>query len=429
MRRIVERNRWLTAIALMASVLCLGAAARANDGNEVVEVTPVEMGVETRPVVLSRVASKMRPGQVIGSAKAGLLCVPNSPVLYDSNAALVQQERLTRAFYAEVSAAGFTSPVDPDNLFPEDPPATEYLVAASIEAVNLDGCFPYAGMGDVASVKGTASYTVEWQIYSGLERKVIAKVRTDSVFTIKKSRTGAIAALSEGAFAINARKFLASPEFRSAFIGAARAPEPIAKLPGLKPIPYVNRNTGPSTISDGIGAVVALISGGSHGSGFLIDASGLLLTNHHVVGQSKYLKVRWSDGVETLGEVIRSDPRRDVALVKTDPRGRAPLKLSGKIPASGEDVYAIGAPIEQTLQSSVTKGVVSATRVRDGLNFIQSDVTINGGNSGGPLLDKDANVVGVCVSGLGTADGALVGINFFIPLRDALEFLALEPQA
>jgi S1-C subfamily serine protease len=145
------------------------------------------------------------------------------------------------------------------------------------------------------------------------------------------------------------------------------------------------------------------------------------------VGQSKYLKVRWPDGFETVGEVLRSDAKRDVALVKTDPRGRLPLKLSLTAPAPGEDVYAIGTPLDPKLQSSVTKGVVSATRVLDGFNFIQSDVNINPGNSGGPLLDKNANVVAITVSGL-VKDGASTGINLFIPLREALDFLSLKPN-
>lgn len=77
---------------------------------------------------------------------------------------------------------------------------------------------------------------------------------------------------------------------------------------------------------------------------------------------------------------------------------------------------------------SVSKGIVSANRVFDGLSFIQSDVLVNHGNSGGPLLDKNANVVGLTESGQ-EINGVPAGLNLFIPLRDPLEFLALKPTA
>ena len=147
-----------------------------------------------------------------------------------------------------------------------------------------------------------------------------------------------------------------------------------------------------------------------------------------MVGASKYLKVKWSDGIETVGEVVRSDIGRDVALVKTDPRGRAPLALHRGGVEPGDTVFAIGTPLDPRLQGSLTRGVVSANRVLGGYAFIQSDVVVNPGNSGGPLLDEKGAVVGLAVSGL-VQDKAPRGINFFIPIGDAVDFLGLKPKA
>ncbi|MFB2351152.1 trypsin-like peptidase domain-containing protein, partial [Priestia megaterium] len=88
----------------------------------------------------------------------------------------------------------------------------------------------------------------------------------------------------------------------------------------------------------------------------------------------------------------------------------------------GEAVFAIGSPLSAELQSTVTKGVVSANRIQDGFSFIQSDVAVTHGNRGGPLLDETGAVGGVTVSGLAPA-GAPIGLNFFIPIGDALDFL------
>jgi S1-C subfamily serine protease len=183
----------------------------------------------------------------------------------------------------------------------------------------------------------------------------------------------------------------------------------------------------PVKISDAVGSVVLVMSGGGHGSGFLVSTDGYLLTAQHVVGADKYVKIRWSDGLEGVGEVIRTDKRRDVALIKADSRGRAPLALHRDMPQPGDTVFAIGTPIDPKLQNTVTRGVASANRILDGFSFIQSDVTVDPGNSGGPLLNEQGEVLGLTDIGIRLPD-APTGLNFFIPIRDALDFLSLEPR-
>lgn len=421
--------RWGKAGIALASALLLLGAAEPSPLNELVSVPTVPLETETRPVIISRVVSKLSTGQPFGTAKGGALCIPNGPLLYSPENVATLRERLPQVFYAEATSAGFKSPVDPNNLFPDQQaPTGEYLIAASVEAQNVDACFPLAGFGDLTTAKGTATYTIEWQIYSTIERRVVSKVQTTGTFTIKKSVSGAAIQLSQGALTIAARKFLASPEFRAAFIGRARPPEQVVKAAtGLKPLSLAISNDGPTTVSDSVGGVVAVLTGTGFGSGFLIDKTGHLLTNQHVVGQSTYVKIRWSDGLETLGEVLRTDARRDVALIKTEPRGRVPLRIGRNAPLPGDEVYAVGTPLDQKFQSTVTRGVVSANRVFDGFTFIQSDVAVNPGNSGGPLLDKSANVVGLTVAGY-RVGGAPSGINLFIPIGDALDFLGVSPQ-
>lgn len=126
--------------------------------------------------------------------------------------------------------------------------------------------------------------------------------------------------------------------------------------------------------------------------------------------------------------MVRADTRRDVALIKTDAQGRAPLSLRpGPLP-QGETVFAIGTPLDDSLQNTMTKGIVSAERVEQGLRLIQSDVGINHGNSGGPLIDDKGAVVAIAVSGL-LPDSHQMGLNFFIPIDDALKALALTQTA
>ena len=225
----------------------------------------------------------------------------------------------------------------------------------------------------------------------------------------------------------NIKAFIASTEFKTAVLSAADArslpPQARAKLL-LVGAPASNG----VKISDAIGSVVLIQSNGGHGSGFLVSSDGYVMTARHVVGEDKFVKIRWSDGLEGLGEIVRTDKPRDVALIKADPRGRLPLGLRRTPAQPGDTVFAIGAPIDPKLQNTVTRGVVSANnRIIDGFSFIQSDVTVDPGNSGGPLLDEQGQVLGFTDLGMRTAD-APTGLNFFVPIDDALRFLSAEPQ-
>ena len=108
--------------------------------------------------------------------------------------------------------------------------------------------------------------------------------------------------------------------------------------------------------------------------------------------------------------------------MKTDPRGRQPLRLRVEAMAPGDTVFAIGTPLELKFQSTVTRGVVSAIRNFGGRNFIQSDASVEPGSSGGPLLDESGQVVAITESSY-RISGAPAGINLFIPVADALQYL------
>ena len=90
-----------------------------------------------------------------------------------------------------------------------------------------------------------------------------------------------------------------------------------------------------------------------------------------------------------------------------------------------DTVFAIGSPLDEALKSTVTRGVVSAFRhlKHRGMDYIQADVDIQSGNSGGPLVDANGNVVGITVLGIGDRS---IGLNFFIPISEALEFLKID---
>ena len=229
------------------------------------------------------------------------------------------------------------------------------------------------------------------------------------------------------AFRENVRLLLADQRFRDIVLSSNETAS-TAPATDSKNIPITLAVAAPALtrpIGDVPGSVVAVFTGSAMGSGFLISNDGYLLTNQHVVGGATTVRVRWSDGFETTGEVVRVDKRRDVALVKTSPHGRQPLALRRATPGVGDAVFAIGTPLDEKLQSTVTKGIVSANRILDGFAYIQSDVTIDHGNSGGPLVDDKGRVIGITVIKIAPDDGQR-GLNLFIPIGDALDFLSLK---
>ncbi|MGB3428137.1 MAG: DegQ family serine endoprotease [Burkholderiaceae bacterium] len=156
------------------------------------------------------------------------------------------------------------------------------------------------------------------------------------------------------------------------------------------------------------------------GSGFVISADGYLLTNAHVVEGADEITVTLQDKREFKARLLGADKRSDVALLKIEATGLPAVRVgdSNKIRV-GEWVIAIGSPFG--LENTVTAGIVSAKGRETGeyLPFIQTDVAVNPGNSGGPLINMRGEVIGIN-SQIFTTSGAFAGISFAIPIDEAM---------
>ena len=157
------------------------------------------------------------------------------------------------------------------------------------------------------------------------------------------------------------------------------------------------------------------------GSGFIIDKSGLVVTNNHVIKDAEDILVRIEGLKEYEAEVIGSDPLSDLAVLKIKSNETfQPVKFGDSDKARiGDWVIAIGNPLG--LSGTVTAGIISARNRNIGLNryedFIQTDASINSGNSGGPLFDMNGDVIGINTAILGREGN--IGIGFSIPSNSA----------
>jgi S1-C subfamily serine protease len=173
------------------------------------------------------------------------------------------------------------------------------------------------------------------------------------------------------------------------------------------------------------------------GSGVILTSTGYILTNRHVVADSRSLTVAFSDGSELPAQIVRISSDTDLALIKVDGSGlhAATIGDASKI-AVGQTAIAIGSPLGSYTET-VTRGIVSgldreitvtdqATRQQTTLKgLIQTDAAINPGNSGGPLLDGAGNVIGINTAIAADAEG----LGFSIPISAASELIDLAGAA
>jgi len=165
---------------------------------------------------------------------------------------------------------------------------------------------------------------------------------------------------------------------------------------------------------------------GGSGSGAIIDKSGIVLTNNHVVKGAEQVYITLADGTQHIGKVIGTDRENDLSLVQFDPEDRdlkvIPFGTSEGLKV-GQKVLAIGNPygLERTLTTGIVSGLGRPLKTESGhiiRNMIQTDASINPGNSGGPLLDSKGNMIGINTM-IYSPTGGSVGIGFAVPIDTA----------
>jgi S1-C subfamily serine protease len=341
-------------------------------------------------------------------------------------------EKYFDVFNAAVRSHGY--PVDEQtSLFKDsDARVPELQVAARVVEAAVNECYPRHSTNKLKG-NGNAVLKIEWSIYSSIEKKVVLTLTTvGSTYQNVETSIGDIGILRV-ALADATHRLAELPAYRSLIDPPAGAAAGVNKQARhvLKRAKVLTGGVqgNMETIKRAVATVHA--NKGS-GTGFAISNDGAFVTAAHVVAGSRLVKVTTGAGKECYGEVVASDLRRDLALIRLDCTELTALPLSTKKAVEGSDAYAIGSPLsEKILQLTVTRGIVSGVRSIEGLQYIQSDVSILPGGSGGPLLDGSGNVMGLAVKGLTnratSGDGSVpLGVNLFVPVDQLELFLPIE---
>jgi S1-C subfamily serine protease len=222
------------------------------------------------------------------------------------------------------------------------------------------------------------------------------------------------------------RSLMARARFRHVVAQLAR---PTAAAPSYPPATFSTCPTAAVPMPGGsegvLNGAVLVEAGPGFGSGFFLSNDGLVLTAAHVL-RSPQLTVHLRDGTRRPARVIRRADDVDVALldIGVSPTAMPCLPLAtGPLP-TGSDVYAVGAPASQRLAFSLSRGIVSGSRMIDGRELLQTDASVSPGNSGGPMVDAQGNVVALV--SWKVAGAAVEGVAFGVPIDAALRALGLR---
>jgi len=397
------------------------------------QVIEVPDGKDTKPVSLGKIVFQIPAGKQVVRVKGGLACVQaeRDATLPAGDNGRKLGHQVNVVFYEELKKANYNVIGDPGALFDEDQNGmAEFAVSGAIKDMWVELCYPFMRWGNLSDGSGGAIITVEWQVYSRLDKKVLYKTsKTGSANNKFESDSNLGFSVLHQALANSVQGLLADKSFHNIVSdGSGEANDNSVKddvlLQPIKASVAISNSDSYQmrSIKDVTRSVVTIRLGSSWGSGFLVSKEGYVITNRHVVGEMKRARVEFLDGTKVEGEVLLRDASRDVALIKIPPTGAPSLVVNTSDLPVGSDVYAIGSPKELKLAGTVTKGVISGYRQFNRERWIQADAAINPGNSGGPLVDAKGRVVGI--STLARRDAQ--GIFFFVPISEALSRLHIE---
>lgn len=438
-------------LARSSAVLSLSCLLLAGcSGTNVVPVTPLpsiaKAGDTLAPIELDRIVFNLERGQQIGTYRGnmGTTCAGSTlspePINWWMGRAVIKDEELDIAFAKELRRAGYNVVGDPNELFASmsaGAQQAEYLIGGRVDHVLMEVCdeYDYWAHRKRGTQSGKVSMDVTWQVFSTLERKVVLETRSSGSATLETGvPDGEVELLIRGVAAA-AANLAADQNFHAVLLTMSPVHKKAATVDVFAPkpsilIPRVSAFEGgvAANMSHIQAAVVTVRSGTGQGSGFFVTPD-LILTNEHVVGKGARHKILLIDGREVYATTLRREAGRDVALLQVEQGAFPTLPLRLSLPNLAEEVYAIGSPLDESLAGTVTRGIVSQLqRDPQGLELIQADVSIHPGSSGGPLLDGQGNVIGLSQSVLTNGTDHSIGINFFIPIADALRFLAMQRE-
>ena len=281
-------------------------------------------------------------------------------------------------------------------------------------------------IGSVLYGRGSMLYidlSIDWEVLDYYEKVIYSQTTTSrsGEFVVFRNKDKIMEIVIKDVMEVGLTEFMNSDKVHSLLHDRSE----IEKETKLQELNISNSNLYASGLSQSTKSSLTIKSKDSFGSGFIISNDGYIITNYHVVSDSSDLKVILNDKSEYDVEVIRTSKIYDLALLKIDAKDLIPYKINrSKNIEIASEVYAVGTPTAEDLSQTISRGIVSGVRNTGETKLIQTDASINNGNSGGPLLNKQGEVIGVVSSKL--KGFGVEGVAFGIPAYEIFDRLKIN---
>lgn len=397
----------VTIVILFLSILF----ACVTETRVIPSVVPIVVDFEnTAGISFTRVVFQAPPGTTIGAAHKGW---EKTKILWRTSIS-VGDELFNEVANEELREAGYQVIGSERLLFNSNEQwKAQFLLGARITDIK------YNTYDNFDSEKNKTILSVKWELFDKSIREVVFRKQTYGDAEVTES-LGTESIFMAFRYAL--RQLLADESFVSKLILSdekSKVPEKEIFIEQTS-LPSFENNS--ELIKRTIESVVTIKVEYGHASGFIISKEGYVITNNHVIEGKNIIDVILANGIILQADVIRANPDYDLALLKIEGRNFKPLPLGDKKDyLIGTQVFAIGTPAEIRLAQSVTSGVLSGIRTIEYRNVLQTDASLNPGNSGGPLINSKGTVIGV-------VQRRMIGreeLNFCIPIDTALRKLGI----
>ena len=419
-------RKFRTALGFCAAGLSAFALAQPIQIKTVEVKTPVAFpagAIEPRTSAVKRVRATLARNDRLGELQDGWLCSPKGNVIFNEKLWETVNRPIARVYRDELERAGYPVVKRDDSAFADQsrPLVSDLDVGVTVRRINANLC-----LKNRESMVGETYIELRFELYSPKAKKVVFDTTAEGSFQFPENYRPPPDGVFGEVIRIAVRNLLADPRLALWLSGANPLPAADLLADALK---IRGERTGVLPTADNVttlrAAVATVLTANGTGSGFFVSGDGYLITNYHVVRDSKFVKIKLATGRELAGEVLKVDQERDVALVKTEPVVFPALPIRAGEANVGEEVYVLGSPLGESFSGSLTRGVLSGHRLLGERRYIQSDASVLPGSSGGPLLDNRGAVIGMTVSGVRSAVG---NMSLFIPIAEALQKLGVEIQ-
>jgi S1-C subfamily serine protease len=359
-----------------------------------------------QPLGFRGVLLRIPAGKKIGSHHDGLAKIRKYALYWQSGISFGSEE-FTLGASETLRQSGYKVLGGEKLLFQKNEAAkARYQLGAEIVDIR------YNTFGLLAGDYNEAVVYVKWQLYDAFAGSVVYEHPTNGFAKMSPRLSPAVFAAFNNALKnlLAERSFVGLLKADASRVSSSTNMETVE----IGIISPTDRLRLPDDLDQVMSAIVTLRVGVTHATGFLVSPDGYVITAAHVVSSVEETQVEFNTGLTLTAEVLRVDNHQDIAILKLPGGGHSCLALSlDSLPRVGSVVYAVGTPFSENLALTVTRGIVSGHREFQGVMYLQTDASLNPGNSGGPLLNRHGEVIAI-VSWKVVAAG-FEGLAFGVP--------------